>query len=190
MKSPGKRIPHVAVLDADPAILDYLHRILSDRFNVSLFTRADELDQSLKESATPDLLLMDWHISEDGTEEIALDLLARTRASKPNLPIIMIACSAELNEIVAATRMGATDVILKPFRKHDIDLAVEQCLKAFDKPAVDSGGQGIVLDENTSFVRSSKRMLEIESQCALVARADIPVLILGESGTGKKSRPC
>ncbi len=29
-------------------------------------------------------------------------------------------------------------------------------------------------------------MREIESQCALVARADIPVLILGESGTGKE----
>jgi transcriptional regulator with PAS, ATPase and Fis domain len=29
-------------------------------------------------------------------------------------------------------------------------------------------------------------MREIESQCALVARTDIPVLILGESGTGKE----
>ena len=37
----------------------------------------------------------------------------------------MIACSAELNDVVMATRMGATNVILKPFRKTDIDLAVE-----------------------------------------------------------------
>ena len=44
----------------------------------------------------------------------------------------------------------------------------------------------IPLNENTSFVRSCKRMREIESQCKLVARADIPVLILGESGTGKE----
>src|ERR1700677_2869595 len=186
MKSHCKCIPHIAILDADPAILDYLHRILSDRFSVSLFTQTAELDRSLRESPTPDLLLIDWHISEGDSEEIALDLLAKTRASKPLLPIIMIACSAELNEIVAATRMGATDVILKPFRKSDIDLAVERCLKASGKPAVDSGIHGITLDENTSFVRSSKRMIEIESQCALVARADIPVLILGESGTGKE----
>jgi DNA-binding NtrC family response regulator len=186
MKLPGKRTPHIAILDADPAILDYLHRILADRFRVSLFTRAAELDRSLSEVPTPDLLLMDWHISDDGAEENALDLLAKTRAAKPFLPIIMIACSAELNDVVAATRMGATDVILKPFRKSDIDLAVEQCLKSSVKPAVDPGLQGIALDENTSFVRSSKRMVEIESQCALVARADIPVLILGESGTGKE----
>jgi len=44
----------------------------------------------------------------------------------------------------------------------------------------------IPLDESTSFVRSCKRMRDIETQCTLVARADIPVLILGESGTGKE----
>ena len=48
----------------------------------------------------------------------------------------------------------------------------------------------IPLNENTSFVRSCKRMREIESQCVLVARADIPVLILGESGTGKEVAAC
>jgi two-component system response regulator AtoC len=186
MKAERKRNPHIVILDAEPAILDYLHRILSDRYNVTLFTKAAELERSLKESPTPDLLLMDWHIAEDGTEESALDLVAKTRTAKPTMPIIMLACSAELNDVVMATRMGATDVILKPFRKRDIDLAVEQCLKASGKPAVDHGSQGIALDENTSFVRSSKRMLEIESQCGLVARADIPVLILGESGTGKE----
>jgi two-component system response regulator AtoC len=186
MKSQGKRTPHIAILDADPAILDYLHRILADRFSVSLFTQTAELDRCLRETPAPDLLLMDWHISGDESEEGALDLLAKTRAAKPYLPIVMITCSADLNDVVAATRMGATDVILKPFTKRDIDLAVERCLKSSLKPAVDATMQGIALDENTSFVRCSKRMLEIESQCALVARADIPVLILGESGTGKE----
>jgi DNA-binding NtrC family response regulator len=68
-------------------------------------------------------------LDEDGAGENALGLLTELRASNPSLPIIMLACSAELKEVVAATRMGATDVILKPFRKADIDLAVEQCLK-------------------------------------------------------------
>ena len=121
------------------------------------------------------------------TEENALGLLAKIHASKPSLPIIMLACSAELKEVVAATRMGAADVILKPFRKSDIDLAVQQCLKEAGQAAGgDDEIEEIPLDENTSFVRSSKRMREIESQCRLVARADIPVLILGESGTGKE----
>jgi two-component system response regulator AtoC len=184
--SEGKLRPHVAILDADPAILNYIQGILADRFNVSMFTDDAELTRSLKESAAPDLLFMDWHIGMEGAEENALGLLKRIRLLKPSLPIVMLSCSAELQEVVGAIRMGAADVILKPFKKSDIDLAVQQCLKEADKQPEDDNFKEIPLDENTSFVRNSKRMREIESQCMLVARADIPVLILGESGTGKE----
>jgi DNA-binding NtrC family response regulator len=188
MKTKSKRHPYIAALDPDPAILNYLRRILEDRFDVSLFTEAAELIRRLNESPSPDLLLMDWHIAEDGTGENSLSLLMKLRASNPALPIIMLACSAELKDVVAATRMGATDVILKPFRKGDIDLAVQDCLKVAGEPPArdDDETREIPLDENTSFVRACARMREIESQCRLVARADIPVLILGESGTGKE----
>ena len=186
VKALVKRSPHIVVLDGDPAILDFIKSILEDRFRVTLLTEAAQLNQTLKESATPDLLLMDWNIVEDESEENALNLLAKTHDARPSLPIIMFACSAELNEVVAATQMGAASVILKPFRKADIDLAVEKCLKTVDRPASEPDIEEIPLNENTSFVRSCKRMREIESQCTLVARADIPVLILGESGTGKE----
>jgi DNA-binding NtrC family response regulator len=181
--------PRIAILDPDQAVLNYLYRILADRFSVSQFTEASELLQSLKESPAPDLLLMDWHVAEDGSGESSLSLLTKLRASRPALPIIMLSCSAELKEVVTVTRMGATDVILKPFRKADIDMAVHECLKEHGKQPVsgnDDEVDEIPLDENTSFVAASKCMREIESQCRLVARADIPVLILGESGTGKE----
>jgi DNA-binding NtrC family response regulator len=189
MKATGKRGRHiVVVLDTDPAVLDYAHRILADRFSVSLFTEARELLRRLVESPAPDLLLMDWDIAEDDTEENALGLLAKIHASKPSLPIIMLACSAEVKEVMTATRIGAAEVILKPFKKIDIDLAVQQCLKEAGKHQADDDNDimEIPLDENTSFVRASKRMREIESQCRLLARTDIPLLILGESGTGKE----
>jgi len=180
--------PQIAVLDADSAILRYIHRILSDRFNVSVFTDSENLSQKLKESAKLDLLLMDWHMDDEDTGEKALEFLAQLRSLKPSLPIVLLACTADLKDVVQATRMGATDVILKPFRKADLDLAVEKCLADLAKHARDEDEQAkeIPLDENTSLVVSSKRMREIESQCRLVARADIPVLVLGESGTGKE----
>jgi two-component system, NtrC family, response regulator AtoC len=67
-----------------------------------------------------------------------------------------------------------------------MDLSLAQIFKAQAEPAADESLQEIRLDENISFVRSSKQMREIESQCAMVARADIPILLLGESGTGKE----
>jgi len=185
MEVPEKRNSHIFIFDADRAILAYICDVLKDRYRVSQFTDAEELGRALSESATPDLLLMDWQIGGEEIERNALGLLAKIRACKPSLPIIMLACSAELQEVVAATRMGAADIILKPFRKGDLDAAVHRCLESSGKHS----GNDIVeipLDGNTSFVRSCERMREIESQCKLVAGTDIPVLILGESGTGKE----
>ena len=186
MKAHGKNKPHIAIVDPDPALLEYLRSILADRYSLSLFTEAVEFNRSLRESPGPDLLLMDWYIAEDDAEENVLTLLAKIRAFRPSLPIILLACSAELKELASVTRMGSIDVVLEPINKRDIDLAILQGLKAAEKPSNSDSFSEIPLNEDTSFVRSSKRMLEIESQCKLVARADIPVLILGESGTGKE----
>ena len=117
MKSPNKRSSHIAVLDADPAILNYVRSILGDRFVLSLFTEASEFNRFLGESPSIDLVLMDWCITENETEENALSLLRKTHAFKPSLPIIVLACSPDLNDAVAVSRMGATDLVLKPFTK-------------------------------------------------------------------------
>jgi len=47
MKNAGSRKPHIAVLDADQGILEYIHHILADRFSVRLFTDAAALMRSL-----------------------------------------------------------------------------------------------------------------------------------------------
>ncbi len=188
MNAQRSRKPQIAVLDANRAVLEYVHRILTNRFSVSLYTEAREFSRSLTESLTPDLLLVDCNIADGKADEDPLGLLANVHASNPSLPIVMIACSASdgLNQVLAAARLGAVDVILKPFTERDIDLAVQRCLKKADKQPAGDDIEEIPLNENTSFVRCSKRMREIESQCRLVARADIPVLLLGESGTGKE----
>ncbi len=121
MNSQSKGKPQIGVLDADFAILGYIHRILSDRFTVSLFTEAEELTQKVKSCAKLDLLLMDWQMDEADSGENALKFLAQIRSLRPSLPIVLLTCSADLQDVVQATRIGATEVVLKPFRKPDID---------------------------------------------------------------------
>jgi len=185
-KALGKRNQHIAVLDANQAVLNYLHHILADRFRVSLLRDAAELARCIGEFPGPDLLLMDWQMTEDKSEENALGLIAKTHASCLSLPIIVLACSAGLNEVVRATRLGAADVILKPFTKGDIDSALHRWLK--EERSLEGGDyfKETRIDEDTTFVRTGKCLRDIEAQCALVAHVDIPVLILGESGTGKE----
>lgn len=176
----------LAILETDSGVREYLRRALCDDFDLSLFTDPAELKRSLTAAPIPDLLLLDWHAAEDGLEQNSLGLLAGIHAAHPSLPTIMLACSAEMNELVAAVRAGAANIILKPFTKNEIVQAVGQCLQRSQAAFSAEDVKEIPLNENISFVRTSQRMREIESQCTLVARADIPVLFLGESGTGKE----
>jgi DNA-binding NtrC family response regulator len=180
----ARRAPHVAVLDANPAILDYIRRILAGRCQLSLFTEPAELMTCVGQSPAPDLVLMDWLTAENNTGVYSLGTLKKILDLSPSLPVVMLSCSADLKEVVQATRMGAADIILKPFNASDIESAIDQLILAAEPPAEDF--HETPLNENSSFVRCSKRMREIEHQCTLVARTDIPVLILGESGTGKE----
>jgi DNA-binding NtrC family response regulator len=169
-------------LDSDPAILEYLRCLLSDRCSLSLYTNAADLFVSFRVSQTPELLLIDGHIENENT----LALITAIRAAKPKLPVIQLACSADLQDVVLAMRAGVRDIILKPFRKSDIDRVVDPYIAKIGGSADDTWSGEIPLNEDVSFVHSSKKMREIQRQCALVARADIPVLVLGESGTGKE----
>ncbi|MGB0065501.1 MAG: sigma-54 dependent transcriptional regulator [Terracidiphilus sp.] len=191
MKTATKTLPQIAALGADATLLHFVERMLSDRYRVNVFTAPAELNARLQEPGNVDLLLMDWQ-SGNGNGNGHGDALARLagiRAIKPSLPIVLFARSVDLKDVLQAARLGASDVILKPFGKSDVDHAVELHL-ANNGSAKLSASEDIVqeipLDEDTTFVLSSKRMHELEAQCRLVARTDIPVLILGESGTGKE----
>lgn len=186
MKISTRRKPQIVVLESELRVREYITSVLSDRFRVYPFASVEELDRFLATGATPDLVIVDWLVASVQATENARDLLARLRASRPFLPILVITCWADPQDLAAVSKIGTIDFLYKPFRKDDLDKMVQECLGANLEQSSEDEVKEIPLSENVSFVRSTKRMQEIESQCRLVGRADIPVLILGESGTGKE----
>jgi two-component system response regulator AtoC len=172
----------ILILEPDLAVLDYLRSTLAGRYSLSLFSNEQTLFDRLEQAESSDLLLLALHTNRD-----PLPLLTHIRCSKPSLPVIVLSCSADLRDIEMVVRLGVRAIVMKPFTGHDVEMAIEEQLASVDKKtaAVDAPKE-IPLNETHSFVRSSKRMRDLEAQAALVARADIPLLILGESGTGKE----
>ncbi len=77
---------------------------------------------------------------------------------------------------------------MKPFVGCDVEATIEEHLATAEKKlSTADTPREIPLNETHSFVRSSKRMRDLESQAALVARADIPLLILGGAAQAKRS---
>ncbi len=182
LKTPGTRRAQVLILEPDLAVLDYLRSTLTDKYSLSLFSDEQMLLDRLEQGEDADLLLLALHANRD-----PIPLLTHIRCSKPQLPVVVLSCSADLSDLEMVIRLGVRAIVMKPFLGSDVESAIEEHLTlAADKKTSTDTMREIPLNETHSFVRSSKRMRDLESQASLVARADIPILILGESGTGKE----
>ncbi|MFF7708260.1 sigma 54-interacting transcriptional regulator [Pseudomonas sp. NPDC007930] len=102
-------------------------------------------------------------------------LLARLRASQPQLPVVLMTAFGAVDRAVEAMRQGAADYLVKPFEPAALLEAVARHGLGQLPSAV---ADGPVAQEPASL-----RLLEL---AARVARSESTVLICGESGTGKE----
>jgi two-component system, NtrC family, response regulator AtoC len=185
LKSSTKSRAQILILEPDLAVLDYLRSTLGNKYSLNLFSEEQTLIDRLEQPGDSDLLLLAVHTHRD-----SMPLLTHIRCTKPNLPVIVLSCSAELGDLEMVIRLGVRAIVMKPFLGSDVEQAIEEHLASIaterEKKIAAETMREIPLNETHSFVRSSKRMRDLEAQASLVARADIPLLILGESGTGKE----
>jgi UDP-3-O-[3-hydroxymyristoyl] N-acetylglucosamine deacetylase len=101
----------VLVVDDEDRIRSSLRGILSDEgFRVVDTAEAPRVMDMLHRES-PALVLLDvWMPDIDGIE-----LLRRIKAEQPAVPVIMISGHANIQNAVAATKLGAADFIQKPF---------------------------------------------------------------------------
>ncbi|GAB4108104.1 MAG: two-component system response regulator PilR [Acidobacteriota bacterium] len=126
------------------------------------------------------LILCDLYLG-DGT---GLELLRAIRRSGRPAPVVMITAQGSVETAVEAIREGAVDYLAKPFQVADLLGLVRRVIAQQESepaapPEVVEGPESIL-------VGSSPPMVELYKRIALAARGDSPVLIYGETGTGKE----
>lgn len=129
-----------------------------------------------------DIILTDLRLNG---RDAGLNVIRKSMELQPHARVLLVTAYASLDTAVAAMREGAFDYLTKPVSSEDLALAVERALAdranktgKQDKPA--SVNQG-----PHSLIGSSMVMERLRDRIVRVAKTDYPVLILGESGTGK-----
>jgi two-component system, OmpR family, phosphate regulon response regulator OmpR len=88
-----------------------------------------ELDQALSK-AVPDMLVLDELLpGQRGT-----DILLRLRQEHPQLPVLMLSALGAPRDRIAGLEAGANDYLGKPFLFRELQLRVEQLLRAVQSP--------------------------------------------------------
>jgi DNA-binding NtrC family response regulator len=174
-------MPHVLVVDDDPAALSYVRILLeSEGHRVSTAAGGREALQAVQETV-PDLVLLDLAMPDMH----GLKVLARLRELAPSLKVMVLSGAGTTAEIVQSVKLGALDFLSKPIAPPELLGAVRGHLLV---PAVRAAYREIVeeFSAHSFFLAASPVMHKIYEQMKRIAEVDVPVLLTGESGTGKE----
>jgi DNA-binding NtrC family response regulator len=141
--------------------------------------------ERLQRRPVPDLVLM--NVAVPGAE--GLQTLQWARELHPELKVIMLGSASDARSAALAVRMGALDYLSEPVQQAELQALLQQHLGEVapaQEAAVDGDPEIINLSDGASFLCASPAMKQIHAQACVIAKFDMPVLMLGQSGTGKE----
>ena len=138
-----------------------------------------ELALEQLEAHTIDMVLLDVRLPGIS----GLETLEQIRKNDPAIPILLITAYADLRQAVVAMKSGADDYLAKPVDLEELRVAICDALQ-LAPDASDAEAALPPLPDDVIFQSpAAKRLL---AQVAVIAPSDAPVLIRGETGTGKE----
>lgn len=187
----GKRpqSPILVVDDEEHAIKSFELTLRSGGFN-NVVPCPDSLKvNELLEQGEFELILLDLVMPERSGEEILSDVVKRF----PEIPVIMVTGTNEVETAVRCMQKGAFDYVLKPVEKERLLPSIHRALEVrhlrrenaelarrffsedLDQPEIFSG-----------IITRSRKMMAVFRYCEAIAAGRHPILITGETGSGKE----
>ena len=171
----------ILIIDDEPAIGWSLREMLSDEGHSVEVAASVEAGLETCARFEPEAMLLDVRLpGRDG-----LSALPEFRSIVPNAPVVVMTAFGDLDTAVRAVNAGAYDYLVKPFDLESVSRIVAHALAERDQHAAGRDQPAATATDAALLVGSSPPMQEVFKQISLVAPTELPVLITGETGTGK-----
>jgi DNA-binding NtrC family response regulator len=170
---------NILVVDDDKNVLEVLDaRLTSAGFCIHRAENGRTALKLLKEHQI-DLMISDMKMPGMS----GMEVLTKARSIQPGLPIIFLTAYGTIPDAVKAVKAGAVDYLAKPFDGRELVFKLRKVLE--ESPGLTGAGDNdsVVRDMDTA---QSPKMKELYSLVQRVAKSEVNVLILGESGVGKE----
>ncbi len=167
----------------DEADLSFAIRRYLEKLSYQVVEAASvEAANAALRSQRPDIVLVDHRLPDgDGFE-----VLRHLKRLAPGAPALMLTGHASIELAVAAIKEGASQFLTKPVKLDVLALMIERLLDAEKGKRVSKGTR--LARSNAAinpFVGNSEAIVRLEKKASLVAESRVPVLIEGETGSGK-----
>ena len=168
---------NVLVVDDERSIREALKDNLEDE-DYNVFLAEDEKECfNVLNSEPIDIILLDiWLGQVNG-----IDVLKVLKEDFPNIEVLIISGHADINTAVSAIKIGAFDMIEKPFSLEKILITINNAVNMGKlKKEVKK------LNKNESITGTSPKIKSLKKLIHQYAKSDQNVFILGENGVGKE----
>jgi len=171
------------VVDDEVSITEGIKIALGSSYAVRTFSDAESAIDAI-EGQPPDLILLDVGLP-------GMDGVAALKAIKdlfPDMLVIMITAYEDIDTVVAAMKLGAHDYVVKPLHLDSLEVVIQNALETIRLRKEVQQLQARYLQENLPcFIGESRAILDVMEFIEDVAQSpDTPVLLIGETGTGKE----
>ncbi len=181
-------MPRILLIDDDADLTRFLQLDLeSHGHQVACLERAERGPDILAEG-TFDLVLLDNKMPGMS----GIEFLAALQQRGLGVPVILMTGHATTDTAIQAMNLGAFDYVIKPMELDQLFAELEPLIdKALEmarpmKEAVRLPGEPAGDASTPVLLGNSKPMQEVYKSIGKVAKSDAPVLIHGETGTGKE----
>ncbi len=181
----SKTSEQVLIVDDDAEVVSYLMEVLSS----AGFRCIGETDpkRALERAKKPDVQLVVSDVEMPKLRGPAL--LAALRADRPDLPLILMTAFGSVDIAVSCMRAGAADFITKPFKAEALILSIQRVLRerSLVREVARLKSAATAAVTTRGLVAKSDAMKRVLDVAERSARGDTPILLTGESGTGKSA---
>ena len=174
----------ILIVDPESDFLDWAaHQLATPTTRVITAATADEALRIFNRE-DPDLLITETHLQPYS----GLELLARVRQRDTNALVVLTSAFGTTQTVIESMKLGATDVIRKETLPFNFKVVVDAALKAQAemRAATTFKPQLTVEERQDSIVGKSAAMQQVFKMIGRVSHSDAPVMITGESGSGKE----
>lgn len=113
-------------------------------------------------------------------------LLKETKKIQSEIQVIMLTGHGTIETAIEAIRQGAFDYITKPYNLSELEMALEKAIENKTlKEKNDSMKKIIKQQHSFQIIGQNSKLRSLLELTERIADSDVPVLIEGESGTGK-----
>lgn len=169
-------------VDDELSVRKSLYYIFKDKYPFfEAETGAQALD--ILKTNSIDLVFLDLNFPEEDGYEI----LKQIKSQYPEVEVIMLTATGDIQKAIQCIKEGAEDFLIKPLEVEQIRKRVKNLEQGKDLTLQNMYLQSQLEEKKpTLLIGQSKGIQEVKQNVKKVASTDSTVLITGESGTGKE----